>query len=72
MEGGLGKPGGGPKPIWPRVLQSVQSEAELFLDDDNFAYRVSPYRDAASLIRRMDKQENYDKVMNFLEKYIRE
>uniref|UniRef100_A0A0K0DES7 Secreted protein n=1 Tax=Angiostrongylus cantonensis TaxID=6313 RepID=A0A0K0DES7_ANGCA len=54
------------EPIWPRVLDTVKSEAELFFDDDNFAYRVHP----AALIRKMDKEDNYNKVISFLEKYI--
>nr|CDJ84034.1 Protein C17F4.2 [Haemonchus contortus] len=57
------------EPIWPRVLEKVKSEAELFFDDDNFAYKVAPHRDAVALIRKMDKEENYNKVLNFLEKF---
>ncbi|KAK6732214.1 hypothetical protein RB195_016537 [Necator americanus] len=58
------------EPIWPRVLETVKSEAELFFDDDNFAYRIAPHRDAVSLIRKMDNEENYNKVLKFLEKYV--
>ncbi|RCN26578.1 hypothetical protein ANCCAN_27695, partial [Ancylostoma caninum] len=57
-------------PIWPRVLEKVKSEAELFFDDDNFAYRVAPHYDAVALIRKKDKEENYNKVIQFLEKYV--
>ncbi|VDM62574.1 unnamed protein product [Angiostrongylus costaricensis] len=32
------------EPIWPRVLDTVKSEAELFFDDDNFAYRSQRYK----------------------------
>ncbi|VDL71405.1 unnamed protein product [Nippostrongylus brasiliensis] len=56
------------EPIWPRVLETVKSEAELFFDDDNFAYRVAPHRDAVSLIRKLDKESNYNRVLQFLEK----
>ncbi|VDM76749.1 unnamed protein product [Strongylus vulgaris] len=58
------------EPIWPRVLEKVKSEAELFFDDDNFAYRVAPHRDAVALIRKLDKEENYKKVIQFLERYV--
>ncbi|KAK5980736.1 hypothetical protein GCK32_011019 [Trichostrongylus colubriformis] len=57
------------EPIWPRVLEKVKSEAELFFDDDNFAYQVAPHRDAVALIRKMDKEQNYNRVLQFLEKF---
>ncbi|KAK6043418.1 hypothetical protein COOONC_19077 [Cooperia oncophora] len=56
-------------PIWPRVLEKVKSEAELFFDDDNFAYQVAPHRDAVALIRKLDKEQNYNTVLRFLEKF---
>ncbi|KAJ1371492.1 hypothetical protein KIN20_033457 [Parelaphostrongylus tenuis] len=58
------------KPIWPRVLDTVKSEAELFFDDSNIPYRVAPHRDAAALIRKIDKEENYNNVITFLQRYI--
>ncbi|VDK62304.1 unnamed protein product [Cylicostephanus goldi] len=58
------------RPIWPRVLEKVKSEAELFFDDDNFAYKIAPHRDAVGLIRKLDKEENYNKVVQFLERYV--
>ncbi|CAI4226402.1 unnamed protein product [Auanema sp. JU1783] len=56
------------EPIWPRVLERAESINDIFFDDDNFAYSM-PRRDAAALVRRMDKEENYNKIIKFLEKY---
>ncbi|CAI2347075.1 unnamed protein product [Caenorhabditis sp. 36 PRJEB53466] len=56
------------KPIWPRVLEKVRSTGELFFDDDNIAYVVHD-RNPAGLIRKMDKETNFDTVMRFLDRY---
>uniref|UniRef100_A0A1I7T5C6 Serine hydrolase n=1 Tax=Caenorhabditis tropicalis TaxID=1561998 RepID=A0A1I7T5C6_9PELO len=56
------------KPIWPRVLDRVRSTGELFFDDDNIAYVVHD-RNPAGMIRKMDKEKNFDTVMKFLERY---
>ncbi|CCD64907.1 Neuropeptide-Like Protein [Caenorhabditis elegans] len=58
----------GGKPIWPRVLERVRSTGELFFDDDNVAYVVHD-RNPAGMIRKMDKEKNFDTVMQFLERY---
>uniref|UniRef100_A0A8R1I2Q3 Uncharacterized protein n=1 Tax=Caenorhabditis japonica TaxID=281687 RepID=A0A8R1I2Q3_CAEJA len=58
----------GDKPIWPRVLEKVRSTGELFFDDDNIAYVVHD-RNAAGLVRKMDREKNFDTVMQFLERY---
>ncbi|CAO4367530.1 unnamed protein product [Caenorhabditis nigoni] len=56
------------KPIWPRVLDRVRSTGELFFDDDNIAYVVHD-RNPAGMIRKMDKEKNFETVMKFLERY---
>ncbi|EFP13052.1 hypothetical protein CRE_06916 [Caenorhabditis remanei] len=56
------------KPIWPRVLDRVRSTGELFFDDDNIAYVVHD-RNPAGMIRKMDKEKNFETVMQFLDKY---
>ncbi|PAV84694.1 hypothetical protein WR25_02248 [Diploscapter pachys] len=56
------------EPVWPRVLEKVKSEAELFLDDDNFAYRIKT-RDPVELVRKMDQERNYQRVLELLNRY---
>ncbi|CAI5441937.1 unnamed protein product [Caenorhabditis angaria] len=58
----------GNKPIWPRTLERVRSTGELFFDDNNVGYIVHD-RNAAGMIRKMDRDRNYETVMKFLRKY---
>ncbi|KAK6030543.1 hypothetical protein OSTOST_03316 [Ostertagia ostertagi] len=36
---------------------------------DSQPLRVAPHRDAVALIRKMDKEQNYNRVLQFLEKF---
>ncbi|GMT13982.1 hypothetical protein PFISCL1PPCAC_5279, partial [Pristionchus fissidentatus] len=50
----------GDKPIWPRVLDHVESSAELFFDDDNFAYRTN-HVGPEHMIRYLDSKDKFDR-----------
>ncbi|GMR34340.1 hypothetical protein PMAYCL1PPCAC_04535, partial [Pristionchus mayeri] len=50
----------GDKPIWPRILDHVESSAELFFDDDNFAYRTN-HVGPEHMIRYLDSKDKFDK-----------
>ncbi|GMT05325.1 hypothetical protein PENTCL1PPCAC_27499 [Pristionchus entomophagus] len=57
----------GDKPIWPRVLDHVESSAELFFDDDNFAYRMN-HVGPEHMIRYLDSKDKLDKVLQFIDR----
>ncbi|KAF8364496.1 hypothetical protein PRIPAC_91419 [Pristionchus pacificus] len=56
----------GDKPIWPRVLDHVESSAELFFDDDNFAYRMN-HVGPEHLVRYLDSKDKFEKVLEFID-----
>ncbi|KAH7662390.1 Protein C17F4.2 [Aphelenchoides avenae] len=61
----IGSVGG--KPIWPRVMQRVKSLGRVFLDDDGFAYETND-RNVVDLLHRMDREENFQRTMQFLDR----
>uniref|UniRef100_A0AC34Q702 Uncharacterized protein n=1 Tax=Panagrolaimus sp. JU765 TaxID=591449 RepID=A0AC34Q702_9BILA len=56
------------KPIWPRILEKVKSPARIFFDDDNYAYETNE-SNLVDLVHKMDREENYNRVLRFLERY---
>ncbi|VDD91552.1 unnamed protein product [Enterobius vermicularis] len=54
------------EPIWPRILEKVP-KTRLFYDENN-AGLVQNNITPVDVIKRMDRQENYDRVIKFLDR----
>uniref|UniRef100_A0A0N4ZY15 Uncharacterized protein n=1 Tax=Parastrongyloides trichosuri TaxID=131310 RepID=A0A0N4ZY15_PARTI len=58
----------GGKPIWPRIIEDTKSLNRLFFDDSNVPFETHE-RNIADVVHRMDREDNYKKVIQFLERF---
>uniref|UniRef100_A0A0N5B453 Uncharacterized protein n=1 Tax=Strongyloides papillosus TaxID=174720 RepID=A0A0N5B453_STREA len=57
----------GGKPVWPRSIEEAKSLNRLFFDDSNTALLTNE-RNVVDVIHRMNREENYQRVLQFLDK----